>query len=265
MVKDMDEWMSHWFIWYHPWSEKDVCQRRKVCTRWYGVPAHAWMTRFFKLASVKVGSFVKLDPITENKGRLDATRVLISVPFLHDVNQVFEADIEGTPFRIKIVEEFDWSQDSVVAGKEENQSGENDDSCWSEETSDSVLFSMENATEHGNSEVVLGGYDDVQSSLAIGINTNSHPEFSGARIQAGVVDNFTALPTIQEDACLIKSMGEIIIQSRDMEVHDTHACDNILGGPHSSLKISSQQIQVNPLNGPGISPHLNIISVGDVG
>ncbi|KAL8549488.1 hypothetical protein ACS0TY_008359 [Phlomoides rotata] len=25
MIKDLDEWISHWFVWYRPWSEKDVC------------------------------------------------------------------------------------------------------------------------------------------------------------------------------------------------------------------------------------------------
>ncbi|KAL8504197.1 hypothetical protein ACS0TY_022799 [Phlomoides rotata] len=82
-ILELDEWISHWFEWCRPWMERDVCHRRKVWTRWYGVPAHAWTPRFFKLASVNVGSFVKMDAISESKRRLDVARILISVPFLN--------------------------------------------------------------------------------------------------------------------------------------------------------------------------------------
>ncbi|KAL8499455.1 hypothetical protein ACS0TY_022425 [Phlomoides rotata] len=189
MIKDMDEWISHWFIWYRPWSEKDVCQRRKVQTRWYSVPAHVWTLRFFKLASVTVGSFVKMDSITENKRRLDAARVLIYVPYLNDV---------------------------------ENQPREDDDSCWSDATLELALFSLANATEHDNSDVGMDGSDDVQSTPAIRRKVNNLSKISGVCAQAGLGDAFSELPTIREDACLLKCMGIMRKEPWDME-QEAHA------------------------------------------
>ncbi|KAL8483111.1 hypothetical protein ACS0TY_025968 [Phlomoides rotata] len=103
----------------------------------------------------------KLDAISESKKRLDVARVLISVPFLNDVNQTFKADIEGVHFRIKILEEFDWAQDAIEVEKEGYQTGDEDDSCWSDESTDSFMLSLANATEHGFSEEKTIGGDEA--------------------------------------------------------------------------------------------------------
>lgn len=39
LMKDMDEWCSYWMEWSRPWRESDVCQRRRVWTRWRGSPS----------------------------------------------------------------------------------------------------------------------------------------------------------------------------------------------------------------------------------
>ncbi|KAL8537033.1 hypothetical protein ACS0TY_012283 [Phlomoides rotata] len=197
-IYELDEWISHWFVWCRPWMEKDVCHRRKVWTRWYGIPAQAWTPRFFKLVSANVGSFVKLDAISESKKRLDVARVLISVPFLNDVNQTFDVDIEGRIFRIRIVEEFDWSQDAIEVEKQGYQSGDEDDSYWSDESTDSFMQSLAYATEHGFSERTSGG-DEAQSFPATGGEADSCAVKIDGCSKRGVADTMNVLTTIPDE------------------------------------------------------------------
>lgn len=128
-TQDFDEWFKHWFEWTRPWQPLDVNHKRLVWTRWIRVPVHAWSVRFFKNISSSLGSFIKLDALTENKSRLDQARVLLSVSFLKDVNQTFNVNIDGNIFPIKISEDI-WFEES-----NSNEEGEDDDestSHWSE-------------------------------------------------------------------------------------------------------------------------------------
>ncbi|KAL8547986.1 hypothetical protein ACS0TY_007323 [Phlomoides rotata] len=216
VIQELDEWITHWFEWCRPWREKDVCHRRKVWTRWYGVPAHAWTLRFFKLASVNVGSFVKLDAISEKKKRLDMARVLISAPYLNDVNQIFEVDIEGELFKIKIVGEFDWSQDAIDVEKKGYQIGDEDDSCWSDESTYSFMLSLANGTEHGFSEEKTIGGDEAQSSPAPGrmVDLDAAVHVGDSRTRVG--DTMSVMPTILEERNMSKSKGNGRESPREM-------------------------------------------------
>lgn len=105
LLEDWDEWIRYWFEWVRPWKPIDVCHKRLVWTRWVGVPLHAWSSSFFELVSRKLGSFVKLDERSRNKLRLDFARVLISVPYLDDVNQIISVKVDDRLFSVKILEE----------------------------------------------------------------------------------------------------------------------------------------------------------------
>lgn len=67
LSREMDEWFLHWFEWHQKWEPRDVCHKRLVWTWWYGVPLHAWSSRFFESYCYRVGSFVKLDEASKNK------------------------------------------------------------------------------------------------------------------------------------------------------------------------------------------------------
>lgn len=105
LSKEMEEWVGHWLEWVRLWQEQDVCHRRRLWTRWIGVPLHAWCNRFLRLASSNIGTFIKLDTPTENRERLDIARVLVSVSFFNDINIVFQTRINGQVFKIKVMEE----------------------------------------------------------------------------------------------------------------------------------------------------------------
>ncbi|KAL8473935.1 hypothetical protein ACS0TY_030694 [Phlomoides rotata] len=92
---EMEEWLKYWFVWHRLWREKDVCHRLKCWTRWIGVPLHAWNERFFKIASSKIGAFVRLDHRTKKRSRLDCARVLVYVPFMNYMNISFTVVIDG--------------------------------------------------------------------------------------------------------------------------------------------------------------------------
>ncbi|KAL8509060.1 hypothetical protein ACS0TY_016310 [Phlomoides rotata] len=52
------------------------------------------------------GAFVRLDHRTKKRSRLDYTRVLVSVPFMNDMNISFTLIIDGKQFKIKVIEEL---------------------------------------------------------------------------------------------------------------------------------------------------------------
>ncbi|KAL8529901.1 hypothetical protein ACS0TY_007098 [Phlomoides rotata] len=151
LSKEMEEWFNHWFDWYRAWRPEDVCHCRKVWTRWIGVPLHAWNHRFFRLACTDMGAFVKLDGSTDKKENLEIARVLISVPYLTEINEVISTQIDGRIFKIKIIEEMPWE---LADDPTREEYGESDnDSEWSSESCRSLFLGPATATKRGGSEV----------------------------------------------------------------------------------------------------------------
>lgn len=78
-----------------------MCHKRRVWTRWVGVPLHAWSDRFFRVACSKFVSFIKLDHTSENLERLDVARVLLSVSFLKEINEVLQVGIRDAYSKLR--------------------------------------------------------------------------------------------------------------------------------------------------------------------
>ncbi|KAL8525880.1 hypothetical protein ACS0TY_015206 [Phlomoides rotata] len=146
----MDEWLNYWFEWHMPWRENDVCHKRKVWTRWFGIPYHACNSRFFRLASAKNGNLVRMDSSTENLERLDYARVLLSAHFCENINQTLSIKIDGHVFRIKIMEEHPIMANEKRKPKMDGNTDE--DSLFSGWSKDSIFSGPVNALEHGGSE-----------------------------------------------------------------------------------------------------------------
>lgn len=101
--KDLYEWVD--FI--RPWNENDVSLRKRVWTRWYGVPLHAWTEKFFNLVATRFGPVIKIDKNTLNKSNLLFARVMIRTP-LHKISRIpVKIMVDGTLFHIRIVEEVE--------------------------------------------------------------------------------------------------------------------------------------------------------------
>lgn len=168
LVEEMNEWVKYWFEWLKPWQESDVCHRRRIWTRWLGVPLHSWGERFFRLISTQFGSFIALDDITTRKDRFDFARVQLSVPYSSDINKEFTVEIDGRSFKIKIIEEFPMEPCHVPTPH--NQiNGEVE--MWSSDSGDSQISGSAMATIHGHSldgEVLIGDKISIQDGYRSG-------------------------------------------------------------------------------------------------
>lgn len=87
-------------------------------TRWIGVPFQACNKCFFSLASARICRFIRMDIVTKNRLCLKNAKILLSVPFINDVNCSFMVRIDGNIFKIKVVEEFQnyWGSEGRVVG-----------------------------------------------------------------------------------------------------------------------------------------------------
>ncbi|KAL8545394.1 hypothetical protein ACS0TY_005528 [Phlomoides rotata] len=132
MIKNMDEWFSYWFEWVRLWKPTNVCHRQKIWTRWIGVPLHAWSARFFSLASAGIGAFVKMDDDAEKKTRMDFARIMLSVPYLNDINQTVRIQIDEKMYKIKVMEEYPWPGDILSPGLYDKI--HEDESSWIDES-----------------------------------------------------------------------------------------------------------------------------------
>ncbi|KAL6577320.1 hypothetical protein OROMI_011596 [Orobanche minor] len=149
---DMKDWFGYWFKWVRPWKSDDVSFRRRVWTSWMGVPCQAWCLDFSKKASMRFGSFIKMDPATEKKERLDVARIKLRVNAMKEANATIRATIDGKTFVIRVVEENpDEGGGGVWSGSEEESESESDsdsecgedalsdflvDATWSEDESE---------------------------------------------------------------------------------------------------------------------------------
>ncbi|KAL8525192.1 hypothetical protein ACS0TY_014712 [Phlomoides rotata] len=156
-VKEMGDWVNHWFEWVRNWQTSDVCHRRLVWTRWFGVPLHAWNPRFFRLAGLEIGNLIKVDDATEKRDIFDFARVLLSVPYRTDINRIVSANIDGQIFQIKVAEETLFDVNHMVNYESE------DSSLWSSEDFGSILSGPTIASVHGRSQALS---DDGQEFVS---------------------------------------------------------------------------------------------------
>lgn len=69
------------------------------------MPLHAWGDTFFEKIVTLFGRFVRLDCRTENKSRLDITRVLVQTSSLEAINRVIKVKVNDLFFSIRVLEE----------------------------------------------------------------------------------------------------------------------------------------------------------------
>ncbi|KAL8514800.1 hypothetical protein ACS0TY_013763 [Phlomoides rotata] len=129
---------------------------------WFGVPVLAWCPRFFSLACVKVGKFIKHNDDTEKRRRLDVARVLLSIPFLNNINMVFTVVIDRVQFKIKITEEIEGC---TFNNNKRTVTGESDEeSLWSDDLINLITLGLAEVTVNGGSDCVFKLSSEVQSS-----------------------------------------------------------------------------------------------------
>ncbi|KAL8475214.1 hypothetical protein ACS0TY_031578 [Phlomoides rotata] len=170
LMKEWDDWFLHWFEWHRPWRPTDVSKKRLVWTRWYGVPSHAWNSKFFETVCVSLGPLVKIDENTLSRKRLDVARIMLSVSYLKEINQVFKLNIDGTKFSIRVMEEFDWPLDESSDDLEDD-SEEGDNSQWSEDEKELRSLRPAAATQNDRTD---RADDDLSDSDSVGQCTRSH-------------------------------------------------------------------------------------------
>lgn len=59
-VEDIPNDLFEWLEFVRPWSDNDVSLRRRIWTRWYGIPVHAWMEKFSNWWLSNLGRLLKL-------------------------------------------------------------------------------------------------------------------------------------------------------------------------------------------------------------
>lgn len=158
---EFDEWFSHWFDWYRVWKPVDACHKRLVWTKWFGVPLHAWSERFFKTVCPSLGMFIKLDNDTMNKVRFDFARVLISVSYLKDVNQIIKVAVDNDIYSIKIVEDVDWYDEDEGGNQAEERSEASEElvgSSFSDPAAAEIQIQGENSSGIPTVDQVCMGY-----------------------------------------------------------------------------------------------------------
>lgn len=111
---------------------------RCVWLRCYGIPIHAWGTRFFEFISASMGVFMQSGDITLAKISMDVARIKIRTRCSTLINKVFSITINDVPFRINVVEESSCHPDIkfgrklVVDNSESEVSSESSEDAWME-------------------------------------------------------------------------------------------------------------------------------------
>ncbi|KAL8526115.1 hypothetical protein ACS0TY_015369 [Phlomoides rotata] len=203
LIQDLDEWFKQWFEWFRPWKEVDVSHKRLIWTRWIGVPAHAWTTRFFATVSLKLGSFIKLDA---------------------NVNEVLKIRVNDDLFSIKVMEEFEGMKTKECGNVE---SEDDVDSLWSRELNGSNSKGPTEATEDGNSLCFSGGSSEFwpgnrEDDLGIE-NTEEN----------GIVEVVGETQELKEATCVWGNTANYERRDVDIQTHsDTHNDNGVRRDKH---------------------------------
>lgn len=103
---EFDEWSSYLFEWIRSWKDIDVNSNRRVWTRWYNIPIHAWFEKFFAYICSQIGRFVSCHLNTEKRINLDVARTLVSTSSVNLINKTLKVGIYGVTFTIRVMEEL---------------------------------------------------------------------------------------------------------------------------------------------------------------
>ncbi|KAL8543949.1 hypothetical protein ACS0TY_004482 [Phlomoides rotata] len=130
MIKIEDlECFTTWFDSFKQWSDDIVDYNRIIWTNWFGVPMHAWNTKFFNQFSCHLGQLIKIDEDTRLKRKLQIARILIRTPYHELPRTPIAVTIDGKIFHIRVREEGeDLEEDSEDRSSEDvtDDDGESD-------------------------------------------------------------------------------------------------------------------------------------------
>lgn len=127
------------------------------------VPIHAWKRDMFTLLSNSFGRFIKLDPLTENKQRLDIARIYVRTSNPEFINRIFNIHINNESFNIRITEEIcDYSYREIERINLEwpNQGKEDDDEDSESSFIPPSMADMEDEEEREREREKLVNNDD---------------------------------------------------------------------------------------------------------
>jgi len=124
IISQAAEFFENFFTSPIKWNKNFVVRERGAWVRIYGVPLHTWNLDFFKLCVYDCSRLLRLDDLTDDKGRLDYARVLISTSSLDITKADATIMVDGEIFDFQIIEEggFSLGEDACLSDDEESHS-----------------------------------------------------------------------------------------------------------------------------------------------
>lgn len=266
-LDEFDEWVAFWFEWTRPWNCLDVNLNRTVWTRWYGVPLHAWNTNFFSMVCAKVGLFLKMDSIDEQKLYVNAARVLLSATCLTKIDKVMQVNIDGISYSIRVVEEeicqCILNPQLLDSTDEESMSGESNGSLESEYPAEAVAEGDSDGST--SSEVSWDGKNDSmhvsKENVIIRATPNSNlVDNNPDKVNGDGESNFERVSEIPETPQGIqhsKSPASISLVGQGKELDDGPFEGEL--GPCAEKSRKEVEILHKPAEEPGLTEREKII------
>ncbi|KAJ4833477.1 hypothetical protein Tsubulata_008067 [Turnera subulata] len=92
------------FEWLKPWEEGDCATNRSCWVNIYGIPPQARCEKFFRLITVRFGSFIKLHNSLEENNDLEVAKVLVLTTYKESIECFFKAMINNWCYEIRVVD-----------------------------------------------------------------------------------------------------------------------------------------------------------------
>lgn len=193
LIEDASDWIHEKFDDIRKWSQSEVDNERLVWVRCHGIPVHAWNNEFFSAIARKFGTFLGVDENTRKNESLDLARILIRTKDYDVFNMVLYANINGSMFHIKVLEEWcgPMRWDGLTQAKKPasfvlNSSSDDD----SEDGDGPPLFGYENGEDDSSGdeeeEVEVVGANLLEGNNVI---QQSHNNDEFVRVVENINDN----------------------------------------------------------------------------
>ena len=83
-----------------------VDQERVTWLRIFGIPCHAWTLEFFSFITLPTYEYMCMDDNTTKQISMDVAHILVRMKSCSILNEMFNVEVNGIIFPIKMVEEF---------------------------------------------------------------------------------------------------------------------------------------------------------------
>jgi hypothetical protein len=137
LLKEEETTLRKWFSSIVKWSPDQIAKERYCWICIHGIPLHAWREDFFKLITIKFGTYMHPDASTTYKDRLDMARVLIRTTSMSTINSIFKVKIDEKLFLIRLTEDVlthPFAAQGYLSKSEKHILMENESISGSEET-----------------------------------------------------------------------------------------------------------------------------------